>query len=230
MALADFQALVTDKLRETASLVDAPQKTRAIQEAVKDYSRKVQARHRVSTITGDGALFTFALPAGFEEGMSSIERIEYPVDQQEPEYLDAEEYVLRRDPATGVLQIRFISLVLGTGKKAYVEYTTPHALTDAGEDSVPPSAREPIACKATAILLRQLAAYAAQGTQSTLAADVVDRGSQVEQYLSLASALEGQYTRAFGISDGIAAASAVADLDVTPEWGGDRFFHSRFRR
>ncbi len=230
MARADYQALVTDKLRETASLVTDPQKDRAITEAVKQYSRKVRPRRRSATLTGNGSAFTFALPTDFEEGFSTIESVEHPVDKQEPEYLDGDEWTLYRDATTGVLKFRFLSRVLANSAKAYLNYTTTHVVNDLGVDTVPVADREPVACKATAMLFRQLAAYAAQTMQSTLTADSVDRLSQVDRYLALARDLEEEYARILGITEGIAAASAVADLDVTPQFGFDRFFHSRFGR
>jgi hypothetical protein len=230
MALADYVALVTDKLRETAALVSGPQKEAAVQEAVKDYSRKVRPRRRVQIITGTGSAHTFALASDFEEGFSSIDSIENPVDRQEPEYLDADETMLYRDSATGVLKLRFISKVPSNGEKAYVAYTTRQVVNDAGVDTVAIGDRESIACKATAILLRQLATYASQVTRATIGAEIVDRLQQVDVYLRLAKELEDSYATTLGIPDELPAASAVADLDVTPEYGGDRFFHSRFRR
>lgn len=228
MSLTDFRAIVTDKLRETASLVDAVQKDRAIQEALVDYVRHGHPRRRIQTLTGDGAAFTFALASDFEEGLSTLERIEHPVDRQDPEFLDEDDTMLYRDPTTGAVKLRFRNLVLGVGVKAYVHYTARHAVNDSGQDTVPVPDREPIASKAASILFRQLAAYAAQTTQSTIGADSVDRLSQVDRYLALARSLESEYATTFGITSGIAAASAVVDLDVDlAEGWGDRFFHGR---
>jgi len=228
MALADFRLIVTDKLRDTAAVVTGPEKDRAILEAVRDYASKVKPRRRVQTITGDGASFTFALASDFQEGLSSIEQIEHPVDEQDPQYLDSDDYRLYRDPATAVLKLRVTAMVLAVAEKAYVHYTADHTVNDAGVDTVPPPAREPIASKAAAILLRQLAARASNTADSTLGADSIDRLSQVDKYLSVAAVLDKEYARAFGITAGVAPASAIKDLDVDMQDGaGERFFHSR---
>lgn len=231
MALADFRLIVTDKIRETAAVVADPEKGRAILEAVRDYARKVKPRRRVQTITGDGASFTFALATDFEEGLSSVEQIEHPVDEQDPQYLDSDEYRLYRDPVTGMLKLRVTAMVLAAAEKAYVHYTAVHVVNDGGTDTVPVTAREPIGSKAAAILLRQLAARASQTTDATLSAESVDHLGQVDRYLAVAAVLDKEYARAFGITEGVAAASAIKDLDVDLQDGqGTRFFHSpRFR-
>lgn len=232
MALVDFVQLVTDKLRETASVVDTAQKERAIAEAVKDYSRKVRPRYRVQTVTGDGSAHTFALATDYEEGFSTLGKVENPVDKQEPEYLDADDVELYRDVTTGVLKLRFVSKVLANGEKAYVNYTARHSVTDGNPatDTVPVADRDGICCKATAILFRQLAAHYAQLAAPTLGADVVDRSAQSARYIELARMFDEQYATSLGIPDELAAASAVADLDVSPQYGGDRFWHSRLHR
>src|SRR5262245_59297072 len=127
MALSDIRTLVEERVRETAGLITPPQMERAIQAAVKAYSR-VRERVRVQTITGNGVAVTFALATDFEEGLSRILDIEQPVDKQIPEYLDASDYRLYRDPTTGVLKLRFLTMTLGNTIKAYVTYTVRHTV------------------------------------------------------------------------------------------------------
>jgi hypothetical protein len=230
MSLSDIRQVVEERVRDTAGIITPAQRGRAIDDAVTAYSR-VRPRPRIQTITGDGIAVTFALAADFEESVSRITAIEYPVDRQEPEFLDASDYQLYRDPTTAVLKLRLLSMVLGSGVKAYLSYPARHILNEGGtppNDTIPVADRGAVAYKAASILFRELAGYAAQTTQATLTADSVDRLSQVERYLALAKECDGQYARALGMTlDGVAAASVAGDLDVDMAWGGDRFFHPR---
>jgi hypothetical protein len=228
--LSDYRVLVDERLRDTAGLVTVETRHRAIQEAVKAYAR-VRERKPVQTITGDGVAFTHALAPDYEEGLSRILEIEYPVDQQEPEYLDGSEYLLYRDPATAVLKLRMRALVLGSGVKAYVFYTARHTVAD-NADTIPTSDREAVACLATAICLRQLASYYAQSTDSTMTADSVDHGTKSQDYEARARAYERAFRDYLGIPDSsfTPAASVNGDLDVNLQGGGDRFFHTRSTR
>lgn len=230
MALSDYVAIVNDKLRDTAGKISALARQTAIGEAVKEYSI-VRPRRRVQTVTGDGSAFLFDLATDFEEGFSSLSAIEHPVDQQEPQYLDADDYVLTRAPATGLLQLRLRSLVLEVSGLAYVQYTARHVMNDnAGGDTIILADRDAVASLATAICARQLATYYAQTSDPTLGADVATFQTRWSNYLQLAKDLEGVYRAHLGITDEspTAGASAIGDLDVAMADGeGDRMFHSR---
>ncbi len=227
--LADFRALVGQKLRDTAGIVTETERETAIQEAVRLYSR-VRPQHKVQTITGNGTAFDFALASDFEEGFSRIESIEYPVDKQIAEYLDAnEDYRLRRDVTTGVLKLRLLSMVLANAAKAYVSYTLRHTISGT-TDTVPVADRDAVAGLGAALCARQLSAYYAQSSDSTIGADSVGYRTKSQEYEAVAKALEATYRRHLGITDEdmVAAASAIGDLDVDlAEGAGDRFFHGR---
>jgi hypothetical protein len=223
--LADYRAIVDDKLRDTADKVTAAQRHAAIAEAVKDYSRW-RPRVALSTITGDGSAYTFALPVGFEDGWSTIRAVEYPVTEQAPVYLEAGAYMLYRQVA-GTLVLRLSELVLTAGEQAYLSYTARHTVNTT-TDTIAEGDREIVAGKAAAICLRELAAYYAQTSEPTLGADAVNYRSKSQEYLALAAALETAYELALGIAkeSETQAASAIGDLDVEfQEIGGPRFFH-----
>jgi hypothetical protein len=233
MARAAYIELLDEKLRETASIVSAETRDRALTEALKAYSR-VRPRRAVQKITGTGSAFTFDLASDFEEGLSSIEAIEYPVGEQKPVYLDADEYMLYRDQASGVLKLRLVREIIPAATDAYVNYTARHVVTDITpvKDTVPETDKEAVSTLAAALCLRQLAAYYSQTSNPSLAADVADYGQTAERYRALARALEAEYGAAVGINATmITAASTIGDLDVSlGENGGDRLFHRRIFR
>ena len=75
----------------------------------------------------------------------------------------------------------------------------------------------------------QLAALYAQTSDPTLGADTVNYRTKSQDYLALAKVLEGAYREAVGATDGVAAASVSADLDVDlSNNGGVPFYHSNW--
>jgi hypothetical protein len=231
MALIDYRILLDERIRDTAGILNPIERESAITEAMALYARH-RPRRRVQTITGDGVTVTFALAADYEERFSRIESIEYPVDEQAPTYVDANEYGLYRDPTTGLLRLRFLELVMPAAATAYVAYTTRHTVDNAGQDTIPVGDREPVAALAASILALELATYYAQTTQPTLGADAVDYRSKSADYRSLADRYEARYRRHLGLpAEGPLAASAQADLDLGLAEGlGARFFHgARYR-
>lgn len=232
MALPQLLTLIDGKIRDTAGILDETRRLEALQAAVEEYSTS-QPRVKIATITGDGDAVTFDLPSDFEEGLSSIKRIEYPIASQVPDYLDEDDYRLYRDPTSGALKLRLTSMTLPLAAKAYVEYTTKHhvlAGAPTGEtlaDTVPAGHRNPVAALAASYCALMLAAHYAQSSDPTIGADAVDYKSKSSSYLDLARALRKEFSLRFGGDSGVPAASAIADLDVVlTEGRGARFFHS----
>jgi hypothetical protein len=229
MSLADLRILLDDRLRETAGHCTTPQKDGSITEALKRYSLDFPA-DAVDTITGDGVTYTFPLPAGFEEGFSTITAIEYPLGQQVPAYLDPDTYSTYRNPTTGDLMLRLYSLTLAVGEQAGICYTGRHTVTET-EDTVPASQQELVAWLAAAICCRQLAAYYAQTMEPMMGADAAYWGARAQYYLTLAEKFEQVYSNEGTMTgESLMAASVHRDLDVTLEYGLPRFYHpSRYR-
>jgi hypothetical protein len=227
MPLADFQSLVDAKLRDGASKLSPSQKDAAITEAVNRYSRH-RPRTKIQTITGNGVLVTHALATDFEEGVSGLRAVEYPVDRQEPEYLDEAEYRLYRDPTTSALKIRFLALVLGNTVKAYLSYTVRHQVTDdpSGTDTVPLVDREAVSSLAAALCLEQLATFYLGTGEPTYQMAAVAYKSKSQECLDAARVLKASYREHVGVSDGVTAASVSTDTD-TAFWGvgGSPFYH-----
>lgn len=228
MAFGDWLTLLDARIQDTAVKLSVFEKNSAIAEAVKRYSLD-SPRERVQTIVGTGIAFTFALAADFEDGFSQVRSVEYPVGQQDPEYLDENSYRLYLDPSTGVLKLRLLDLVIPTTQTAYVVYTTQHSVTvSPAADTVPVIDRESTVSLAASVCARQLAMLYAQTSDSTLGAESVAYRAKSYEYLALAKDLEAVYSNRGVIDEkSITAASAMLDLDV-PMQGTlrtPRFFH-----
>ena len=227
VALPDWLLLVRQKLQDTrleAQRITDADLVRAISEAVNVYS-KARPRERIAALIGDGSSYQFSLPSDFHEGFSAVTQVEHPTAEQIPSYLDDAAYTVRRLP-TGALVLQFYGLTLPTAEEAWISYRARH-IVFGGDDTVPLIDREAVAGLATAFLFRELSAYYAQTTDSTINADAVSYRTKSQEYLTLATALEDAYRRHVGI-DGhnTVAASVSADLDVFLIGGYDRFYHS----
>jgi hypothetical protein len=229
VALADYVTLLSNRLQDTAEIVSQPERQRAVREAVRIYSRQ-RPQTKVQTITGTGSAFTFTLPVDWETGFSRVLAIEFPVDQQTPEFLDEEQYAVRQAPTAPYAErLQFLDMRISSGKTAYVVYTVAHLVNDQGSDTVPINDREAVAMLAAAICFRALAAYYAQSTVSTIGAESVDHGEKTKLYLEMASAAESTYLQEIGLASKlVGAAAAVMDIDVDMQGLiGDRFWHPR---
>lgn len=237
MALQDVRDLVASKIQDTAQKLTPSQIDDAISEAVTIYSA-ISPRHAMMLLTGDGVTVTYDLPTDWEDGFSWIERIEYPIGRQRPEYLDGnDDYTTDyRDPTTGELKLRFLSMTLSVNTQAAVDYALRHKLTEtvsgeAGIETSPESDRPAIASLAGSICCQNLAAYYTNVSDSTIGADAVNYGVKGQEYATRAKELRAAFDQLMGLTGGLPAASAVQDLDVDLQnsWG-DRFWHpGRYR-
>jgi hypothetical protein len=225
---------VADKLRDTAGKLDEAAIDRAIGQAANRYS-KIRPQVKIATLTGDGAKFLFALPGDYEPALSRLVAVEYPVDRQDPEYLDdTQDYAVDdrdRDPTTGAPRLRLIRLVLPTATTARLTYTARHVV-DGISDTVPEADREACCAFAASLGCRQLASLYAQTSDPTMAAAVIAYRDRSAIYLAQAKDLEREFNEHVGVpADGYAAASVSADQDVDLGPGiGDRFYHPRVFR
>ncbi len=223
MALGDWRTLVDDRVRDSAAKLTQPQKDAAIADAAKVYSR-ARPRRRLQEITGTGTAFTFVLANDFEDGFSAVLAVEFPVGKQCPEYLDEDEFAVRRQ-LDGTLKLHWFARTLPDQAKAHVTYTVRH-LVAAGDDTVPIADRDAGASLAAAICARQLGMLYTQTSDPTLTADAVSYRTKGEEYFARAKELEAAYNRHLGLEGPARAASVSKDLDVTLQGGHPRFFHA----
>lgn len=224
MALADWLAIVRQKIRDTAGKLAVEELARAIDEAVSRYSGDFP-RQRAAIITGNGTAVLFALPADAEAGPSAVAAVEYPVDEPEPAFLDEDDYAVRVQ-TDDTWKLQLLGLVLPNAATARVYYRAPHSVT-VSVDTVPVSDRGAVCNLAAALSARELAAYYSQTSESTIAADAVNYRTKNQEYLALATALEQAYEDF--MTGASVAASVSRDLDVSllSTAGVPRFYHGR---
>lgn len=229
MSHANYVMLVNWIIQDTANTLDHEMRDAAITSAVAIYSRH-RPRQVVATLTGTGTATDFAVPTGWEDGLSSILSIEYPVDEQDPVYLDAEDYLIRPNPTTGLSRIQFRSLTLTLGEKAYVTYGIRHTLGPV-TDTIPLADRVPVAKLAGAECCEMLSLYYTQTSDATIGADTVNYRTKGDEYAARAKMLRMAFDDALGLTQGLLAASVSADLDVELQnLAGAPFYHTNVDR
>ncbi|WP_316978045.1 hypothetical protein [Shumkonia mesophila] len=221
MALADFQTLVDNLVRDDSGEIATADRDAAIELAVVRYStdRPVPA---IEEVAAAGGVF-LPLPAGWEARFSRLTGLALS-DGEDPQ------------PFAGVVEqglagerIR-MELGLAAATPVIVKYTVKHAV-DAGGDTVPVADREAVAGWAAALLLEQLSSLYAGNRQPTIAADTVDWQSKSRDYAARAKTLRQSYLNQLGIDDKRQVpAGAVVNLDMGDSRGNDRIVHrGRFR-
>lgn len=196
---------------------------RAVLEAVASYSR-LRPRVRVHDIPGDGSAYAFALPSDYDTNFSLITAVEFPADEQDPNYLKPKEYTVYQGTASYTL--RLIDDTPSSSDTVRVTYTVPHSATSSS-CTVPDNDRYAVAALAASKLAKQLAAEKARTQSSTLEADVVNYLTQVDHFQRIAKEAEMDYRKHMGIPDGsdVDAAHDYGDIDTQFFWGEEFLTH-----
>ncbi len=223
--LTTFQILFDDRVRATGEPFTAQQKERAIQQALKEYSQ-VRPLITAQDYAGDGTTYDLTLPTGWQDGVSTVQQIEYPAGQRQPIYLEADAWQFYLAPAGK--KIRLVSITPSTGTTLRLTYTKPH-LIDAVSSSVSGVDEEAVADLAASIGLTDLAAVYANTQSPTITADSVNYGDKSRAYLDIAEKLKTRYRKHLGLDQQSDAppAGGFVDQDRTASDGRDLLTHPR---
>jgi hypothetical protein len=224
--LSDHQTLVIELTRDDAAKIQAAERDRAIDLAVKRYS-KDRPRETTQDVTPEDANH-LPLPALWETDFSELRSLEYPIGSVPPNTISQERYSFYRSPTAVKLQL--LDAVAIAANNVRATFTVRHALSMSA-DTIPVEDREPIACWAAAILCDELAALYSGNTDSTIQADSVQQTSKAQEYSARAKALRKRYMDELGVEDKRSEpAGVVVNLDFPDSQGQDRLTHrSAFR-
>jgi len=203
VALADYQTLVDDLVRDEAGRVSTTQRDSAIALAVERYSDD-RPRTLVEDLTGvSGTLLN--LPVAWELDFSRLDSLEVPVGRVPPAILDQDSYAMYL--AAAGLKIMLLN-GLAAGSTVRATFTARHKL-DASNDTLPLRHREATAKWAASMLCDQLAAFYATEQDTTISADRVMGQSKSQAYAARAKDYRKQYLDALGVADKVNGAAGV---------------------
>lgn len=220
MALADYQALVPQILRDESGRLSSDDIDDAIAMAVERYSqdRPRPVVEDLADVSGN----LLDLPAAWESDFSAVTSLEHPVGEIPPRYLAADRWGLYRSP-TGDQIMVLDGLAAGSTVRA--AYTARHQLAEAA-DTVPAQHREALGKLAAALCAEQLANLYANEQDSTIRADVAPGQTKSQAWAARAKALRQAYLDALGTqAQQPRPASAVATMRPTAADGRPQLFH-----
>ncbi len=227
MSLVAIQSAVADAIRDKDGVIADPARDAAIADAVLRYSMD-RPRVAVADLVAPGGT-QMPLPSDWSTTISLVQRVEFPIDAEPPQYLDPRSVYLYAMPSG--LTLRYV-VPLASGSTIRLTYTTVHELT-ALSDTIPRAHASAIVSLAAAVLCGQLAAYYATEGAPTIAADTTDHIGKTERYRARERDLRAEYARIVGVPDRaktLKGASAVVELPSRDAFGDRRLFHPPQRR
>lgn len=226
MALADFQNLVDDLVRDDTGKITVADRDQAIGLAVERYG-KDRPRSKVEDVAALVTGQVLPLPAGWQADFSKIVSLEHPIGEIPPALLGSDAHRLYDTPTTTQV---LLAVVLQAAEQVRATYTVRHTL-DAVTDTLPVQDREAVSSWAAALLLDQLASLFSGDSDSTIQADSVDHNSKAREFAARARSARKRYFDELGIDPKRnVAAGAVVDLDLRDSHNRDRLTHpGRFR-
>lgn len=220
MALADYQTLVTQLVRDDSGKIAAADRDGAIELARLRYSVDRPQTKVEDVLAAGGNLLD--LPAGWQADFSALKSLEYPIGDVPPTTIPGDEVAIYTTP-TGIKLMLEAALPAAVSVRA--AYTIKQQL-DAGGDTIPVQDREAVAAYAAALLLDQLAAYFTGESASTMQADTVDHATKGQEFAARARALRQRYFDHLGVDTRRnAAAGATAQLPRRDSLGWPRLTH-----
>jgi hypothetical protein len=197
----DFVTEVMGKVKDSAHQLDDPADFESgIGEALKRYSND-RARILVADIPGAGT-HDYPLPAGWNDGFSTVDSVEYPAGQVPECILDPRDYRLYQDPEG--LKLRILSTTPGEGTTIRLSFTALHSMV-----TVPEVDQDAVVNLAASFCLRRLAALFLQTGEPMINADVVNYRSKGDEATRRANDLEKQYKNYLGLKDGDTTPAAM---------------------
>jgi len=226
----EFRRLIESILQDDGEkLSDQADKDRAIDMAVNAYSKN-KPRTIKKDVSASGA-YDYDMPSEWVDNFSMLLSVEYPADEQDPIYLDQDDFLVYNNGTED--RLRFPSSSPSSGYTIRLEITIKWSLTDT-TCNIPSQDFDALASLAASICLRMLAHHYAQTTDPSISADIIDYTRKSIEYSTLADNMENIYRKHMGLPElgskvesSASAASQVKDLDIQFPFGMDYLTHPK---
>jgi hypothetical protein len=226
VGLASFVTLVKRKIQAPTIgltlLADPGDYNAFVVEAAKEYSKR-RPYQQTSKLTGDGTAI-FTLPTDWDNEVSLITQIEYPLDSNPPAYIETSKYeVVQLD--TGWVG-RFIGEYYpGSSEYFYVRYTKYHTVT-ASATTIPDSHKEAVCNLAASIGCQALAQLYGHTANSSVEADAINYREKGDMFSTRSKELrklyDGQVKEIFS--------GVIGEIDMPSYWEGNKDMLNRNNR
>lgn len=233
---AHLDALTQAFLQDDASEIGGDEVDAAQRMALRRYSID-RPRVRSYDHTGDGtAAIALSGVTGWESGFSSLREIEYPVDEAPPTLYGRDDRAWVIDADRG--KVFTPGVTISAGETGRLWFTAQHTIEDfpssGGSTTVPNADFEAVAILAASYAAEMRAGVATGNTDSSLVADIVDRGSKGGEWASRARRLRELYAQHISPASGADAPKLPQvrhiNLRTTLSTGGDPLYLPEARR
>ncbi len=226
---SDVRLIMSGLIQDAAGKLSVTTRNQAINSALGLHAQNIPAikYQQVTGTTND----TVKTPTGWSDEVSQIIKLEYPINERPPVFLEEEDFqVIQTPTASTAYRILFINAVPSSTARVGVRFTAPHFLgITAAQNTIPDAHIDAVANLAAHVACTQLSAFYSQQGDNLISADSVNNQSKNPNYLQLAKVFMNYYTKFFKIDEqGFAkAASIIVDVDRKFQWGADFFYHSK---
>lgn len=200
-----------------------------------DVSIKIALRHlnhdnplrRVVDIDGDAtqSYGIEASPVGFVRGFSDLKKVETPAGQIPPVFkLKGDDWIVYEDPdKTGAtIRLLFLTITPTATEDIRITLTVPSTIPDLNDTGF-----NALVYKSISLGLSALANRFSQTTDSTIAADTVDRLGLSNNAIFLSQDFDKKYKLMAGLTEQTKAAQAIGEADIPLFHGEGGFWHPR---
>jgi hypothetical protein len=219
MALADYQHLLDNLVRDQSGEITPTVRDRALDLAVARYSADV-GRSLVADVVWLSTGHTGPLPAGWATSSYLIDA-EFPIGLQPPVMVEA---AIQITPIA--TQIMLVEPLLAS-ETLRVRFGAPHLLQAGAspQDTIPLTHREAVTSYAAHLLCKQLATYYSGQRESAINADASNTDGRARNYAQRAHEYRAAYYAGVGKVDPQADAAVAAGLAGAPaanmgSWSG----------
>lgn len=227
--LSDMRLIASGLMQDQAGKLPVTTRNQAIAAAVRLHSNAIPAiKFQVVTGVSNSVART---PTGWVDQVSQIAKIEYPMNERPPSYLEEDDFqVIMAATAATQYRILFTSTVPGATAPFGVIFSAPHTFgSTASQNTIPDHHIDAVAHLSASIACQQLAAFYSQSHDSLIQSDSVNNSQKLPNYLQLSKAYRDYYMTFFRLDEKnlVKPASIIKDIDRRYQWGGDFFYHSR---
>jgi len=138
--------------------------------------------------TGDGSAYEFALPTDWEEGVSFVKAVEYPIDQQVPCLLPRYSFAVLNG------KLRLLEIIPRAGEKVRMFYSVSHSITES-TSSLSRFQEEALSDLVTSLVAKMLAGKYLRMFEPGTIVEGVDYGRKAETYMTLSEKYWNLYKR-----------------------------------
>ncbi len=224
--LSDYQLKINQTLQDDETYLEQAEIDAFIQEAIGIYSRH-RPLEKVAEIAGDGS-YSYSLPEDWENGFSVIKKIEYPVGEQEPCYLDSARYLLYQDDTA--TKLRFLQDTPTAAETFLLTYTIRHSVAAGSpepEGTIVLGDFDAVCNLAAALCCFAIGRALTQETGGATISVANETWRSVIRYSEKGKELMELFNQHLGINDPVAPVSTSFSWHSRPSYGGDFMFRRR---